>query len=309
MSQPRSSILLGLLLAVAAPARAAEAAPPSEPAGGKHCLGETRTKLLLSEGLYAQTSPLGVEDILQLGVCTPLIRTPGALFDYTNLQAGAVVHLSPVYAMPGLFVSVAPLSVLELRADVESVRTWTIGMDAAGYFPLASAGEQFKDPPAARARAVSGYNATFTGTLQLEVDLAERWTLAAVDSLSYAHWHLGAAPFYYNPQYNLPMARSDWIGRNMAILLVGHTLSDRFKLQAGVTDELTWVATSGARANILAALLTGVISRWPGEGRETQPFLRVGGYTEHAFRKGELQVLGGIGVTFDVTPGRPPRAR
>jgi hypothetical protein len=301
-------VALGLVLAFAAPAPAAEPSAPEPSTGGRNCMGEPRSRVLLTEGLYFTTSPLGVEDQLQLGVCAPLIRKPGLLFDYTNVQGGAIVHLSPVSAMPGAYVSVAPLSVLDLRAEAEGVAVWPIGRDAAGYFPLAGPNASIEELPASQARSATGFTATFTGTLQVEVAVAEAWTVAAVDSAAYSYWRLGDAAFYYNPRHDLAMARSDWIGTNTALLLAGHPISDRVKIQAGVTDELTWVVTAGSRKNILAGLVAAVISRWPGPRSETQTFLRVGAYTDHPFRTGELQLLAGVGVTFDLGSGGGPHA-
>jgi len=259
-------------------------------------------------------SDLGVRDEF-VGVCHSVIATiapDAAVIDLshgvppTNVQAGAMVYLAPVYVMPGAYVSIVPLSVLELRAEAEGVAVWPIGLDAAGYFPLSGPGASIEELPASQAQSASGFMATFTGTLQAEVPVAKAWTVAAVDSLAYAYWRLGDAAFYYNPRYDLAMARGDWIGRNTALLLAGHPISDRVKIQAGVTDELTWVATAGSRQNVLAGLVAAVISRWPSPRSETQTFVRVGGYTEHPFRTGELTLLAGVSMTFDVRSGHGP---
>lgn len=283
--------------------------PAATASAGRNCLGEPRTRMLLVEGLYGMTAPLGVENQLQAGVCTPLVRKPGELFDYSNAQAGALLYLSPVYAMPGAFASVAPLSILELRVDAQGVFVWPIGMDAAGYFPLPGPGAPIDVLPAAQAESASGVAVTFTGTLQAEVEIARGWTLAAVDSLAYGWWRLGNAAYYYNPRFDLDMARTDEVGRNTAALVTGHPIGPSVKLQAGITDELTWVASAGSRQNVLAGLVAVVFSRWPGPRSETQAFLRVGAYTDHPFRTGELQILGGVSATFDVgrEPASPPR--
>jgi hypothetical protein len=298
---------LALLVVLAFSSRTAAAdGPLADAPTGKNCLGEARTKVLLAEGLYSQMNPLGLENQLQLGVCTPLVRKPGVLFDYTNAQAGLVFNASPVYAMPGVFVSVAPLSVLELRAEVAGIQNWTIGMDGSGYFPRASADDQFEDLPASLARSATGFAATFTATAQAEVALAPRTTVVAVNSFAWAYSRLGDAAYYYNPRYDLVMARQDWVAKNTAVLLVGRELSDRLKMRAGVTDELTSVSSSGSRQNVLAAIAMAVISRWPGVGDETLAFVRIGSYTDHAFRSG-VQVLGGVSMTLDVTPARASR--
>lgn len=309
MTATSRRVALALLLAAlkVGPAHADE--PAGDAAPGRNCLGEPRTRLLLVEGLYLMTAPLGVENQLQAGVCTPLVRRPGELFDFSNAQAGALLYLSPVYAMPGVFASVAPLSILELRMDAQGVAVWPIGLDAAGYFPLPGPGAPIDVLPASQAVSATGVTVTFTGTLQAEVEIAKGWTVAAVDSLAYGYWRLGNAAYYYNPRFDLDMARSDWVGRNMAVLVAGHPLSGSVKLQAGVTDELTWVASAGSRQNILAGLVAAVFPHWPGPRSETSAFLRVGGYTDHPFRTGELQILGGVSATFDVGGGgsSPPR--
>ena len=58
---------------------------------------------------------------------------------------------------------------------------------------------------------------------------------------------------------------------------------------------------SGYHQNLLGALVTGVITGWPGPRSETQPFLRIAGYTHHKERQGELQLLAGVGVTWDIS--------
>ena len=150
------SLAAALLLAAVPDARATDdllATPGSQASAGKHCFGDARPKWLAATTLVGQVNPLGVELQLQAGRCLPLITSPGELFDYTNFQYGLAAYVSPVYAMPGAFVSIAPLSVLELRAEAEYVQEWTIGLDASGYFPLTGYDAPLKTLPAASARA------------------------------------------------------------------------------------------------------------------------------------------------------------
>lgn len=294
----RCATLLGLLI----PALAARPALAEE-GRGQHCLGEERSKLVLSETLVLQTEPLGVENQLQLGGCTPLVRSQGILFDRTNLQAGLIVYAAPVYVLPGLFVSVAPLSILDLRAEVQPFWVWPIGLDGAGYFPRSSADEQFEDLPADQAESAQGWTAIFTGTLQAEVEVAPGWTVAVLDQLAYAYWSVGDAPFYYHPRYDFVLARQDWVGKNMAFLLLGRRLSERVTVRAGVTDEVMWSVRTGNGQNILAGIVTADVAGWPRKGDLLSPFLRVGGFTDHAFRDG-VALLGGVSVALDATRGR-----
>jgi hypothetical protein len=302
-----AALLAALLLAAAPAARAADdllASPGTLASVGKHCLGEARPRWLGAATLAGALNPKGLELQLQAGRCLPLITTPGALYDYTNVQYGLAAYLAPVYAMPGAYLSIAPLSVIELRAEAEYIAQWPIGLDAAGYFPLAGYDAPWDTLPAANARSAQGYTANFTANLQAEIPLAARWSLLAVDSASYQYWQLGDAAYYYNARFDLPMARHEWILRNTALVLVNHDLSERWKVRLGVTDDLARVQGSGYLQNVLGVLLTGVIARWPGAQSETQPFLRLGGYTAHQYRQGQFQLLGGIGTTFDLAPAR-----
>jgi hypothetical protein len=297
-------LVAALLLTIAPAARAADDLPasPGTSPGGRHCFGAPRPRWLGSATLIGEANPTGVEVQLQAGRCLPLITTPGALFDYTNFQYGLAAYLAPVYAMPGAFISIAPLSVIELRAEVEYVGQWPVGLDGAGYFPLSSAEAPWDTLPADAATTAQGYTANFTANLQAEIPLAARWSLLALDSASWQFWQLGTAAAYYNTRYDLPMARRDWILKNTALVLANHDLSERVKLRGGVTLDQSWVTGSGYRQDVVAGLLTGVIARWPGPGSETQPFLRLGGYTRHAYRQGELQLFVGVGMTFDLAP-------
>jgi hypothetical protein len=298
-----AALLLACLPATSA-AQDVVASPGVLASVGKHCFGDDQRKVVAATTLVGAIAPRGLEAQLQLGRCLPLITTPGPLYDYTNFQYGLTGYLSPVYAMPGAFLSIAPLSVIELRAEAEYIRQWPIGLDAAGYFPMAGYDSPWKVLPAANAQKASGYTANFTANLQAEVSLAERWSLVALNTASYQFWQLGEAPYYYNARNDFLMARREWMLRDMALVLVNHDLTDRLKVRAGLTDDLSWVRGSGYVQNVVGALLTGVISGWPGPGSETQPFLRVGGYTAHEYRKGQLNLLVGVGTTFDLSASR-----
>jgi hypothetical protein len=304
MRPSSTSLTVVLLLACAPAARAADdilASPGTLASVGQHCFGENQRKWVAAATLVGAIAPKGLEAQLQIGRCLPLFTTPGALFDYTNFQYGLTGYLSPVYVMPGAFVSIAPLSVVELRAEAEYIRQWPIGLDAAGYFPMASYDSPWKSLPAADARSAQGYTANFTANLQAELPLAARWSLVALNTASYQFWQLGDAPYYYNARNDFLMARREWMLRDMALVMVSHELSARVKVRFGLCDDLSWVEGSGYVQNVVAALVTGVIAGWPGPRSETQPFLRLGGYTAHEYRKGQLNLLVGVGTTFDLS--------
>jgi hypothetical protein len=306
MSSPSRWFAVLVLLAGAAPGGADDgpATPDAPASAGRHCQGESRPRWLATTTLVGALNPRGLELQLEVGHCQPLITRPGLLFDHTNFQVGLMAGLAPVYAMPGVFLSVAPLSVLELRAEAQYVQEWTIGLDGAGYFPLSGYDADWSTLPAAEARPAHGYVANLLARLRGELPLGASWSLLAVNTTSFQFWQLGDAPYYYNTRYDLPMARREWLLRDVALLLASHPLSDRVKLRVGAVDDFSRVTGSGYRQNVLAGLLAAVFSGWPGPRDETLAFLRLGGYTAHAYLRGELQLYAGVGVTWDLS--RPP---
>jgi len=305
MARTGNIALVVTALAVVTGARAeSPTSAPAPSSSGRNCFGEGRARLLATETLIVQTNPLGGENQLALGVCSPLIRSPGMLFDYTNLQAGLFNYLAPVYLHQGLYASVAPLSVLEIRAEFAGVAYWPLPiLDSAGYFALRDYRVRFDDAelPASRAGFSSGANANLIATLQGQVELTKFLNLSAVDSFGWEYWWMTGAPYYYNVRRDLVLAASDSLLKNMALLLVELVAWHDVALRVGVTDDLSYVPQSGYLANILAALVSVDVKHWPLPGAELQPFLRAGVYTHHRFRSGP-QILGGVSFSFDVMP-------
>jgi hypothetical protein len=299
-----SASIAGLLLAaclICSQARAAEPADDSALAStGKHCLGSAQTKLVVGETVLGSTNPLGAENDLTLGICSPLIRKPGLLFDYTNIQGGLLIYLNPVSVQQGGYFSITPLSIIELRAEAAWVEMWPFPMDGAGYFPLAgyTASYRESDLPADKAGFAHGFTAAARATLQGQVDLSSRLHLLAQDAFGWEYWKIGTEPFYYNVRNGIALARSDYLLVNRASLLMGIDLSQRLDLKVGASDELTLVPRGSYYKNVVGGLAIFSIKGWPTASSTSGSFLRVGAYTAHPFRTG-LQLLGGLYTTFE----------
>jgi hypothetical protein len=300
---PRTVAVAMLLLC--APAARAGGDPPAEPAPapGQHCLGDPQAKWLARVDLAGALNPRGLETYARLGRCLPLVTRPGPWWDYTNLQYGLTGTVSPAYAMPGAFLSVRPLSILELRADAELVQQWRTGLDGAGYFPLTGYGADWSTLPASRARPAQGYTTGLTAWLVGGFPLGGGWSLLTQLVLSWKRWDLGGAPYYYNVQNDLPMARREWLSRDIFTLVLDRQLTERAVLRGGLVADETRVEGSGYRQVVVSGLLTTTISGWPGPKGETLVFLRLGAYTAHAYHQGEAQLIAGVSTTFDLSPG------
>lgn len=295
------SLASALVLGSTLPARAQNEidAPHADP--GKNCLGESRGKKILGETLVGLVNPLGSEHQLTFGYCSPLITESGLLFDYTNFQVGLFNYLAPVYMHQGAFVSIAPLSVLELRAEAAGVAMWPFPFDAAGYYPLSGYGAKFDRValPRTSAGTAGGFTAALAANFRVQFELFRHVSLVALNSFSEEYWFIGTAGYYYNLRRDLVLARSDVLMKETAALLLQIELPEGWALRVGATDDLTFVHRSGYKANVVAGLAMLLLKNWRGSGNEVGLFVRSGGYTHHAFRTG-FQGLAGLYGTFEV---------
>jgi hypothetical protein len=302
------SILVGTLcvgaLSLSARTAEAQAARPISPSG-KHCVDEARSKAYIKETLIGQLNPYGGEHRLELVLCKPLIETPGVLFDYTNAQIGLTNYLSPTYVFQGGFVSVSPLSPLELRAELNGVYVWAFPLDGAGYYGLNSYTDDAHDKARKKENAGQAAGMMFVGsaTLRVPVVSTKRFTLLLVNTFAAELWHLGEAPYNYNNRRDLTLARTDWLLKNTAAVLAEIKVSDNIAIRVGPTDDLSYIPAGHITANLAAGLVTFLVRKVSRTVRNFQPFVRVGGYTSHPTRDGELNVVAGIDATYELFPG------
>lgn len=268
--------------------------------GGKHCLGEPKTQRFVKQTLGVDLNPTGAEHQLTLGVCAPLVEGRGALFDYTNVQLGAVNYVSPVYAHLGGYASVAPLSLLELRAEATSLYLWPIAIDGAGYYGFRSYTDDARNAarPKENGGRAGGLELTLSATLRGAAPITKRAKVLVADTLSLDFWRVGDAPYYYNLRRDLMLARSDVLLKSSALVVAEIAVSENAALRVGPVDELSYVPGSGYVGNLVGGIATLLVRRVGPRVRSFQPFFRAGGYTHHAFRQGEYNILAGIDVFY-----------
>jgi len=301
-----SAALLSASTALADTPRSPAPAPAPAPPG-KHCLDEGRTKVILNQTLAGQINPLGGEHHLLLSVCVPLIRTPGVLFDFTNIEGGLVNYLSPTYVHQGGFLSITPLSVLQLRAEFSGLYIWSLPIDGAGYYPYQSFEGDFSNDarPAEIAQHARGSSFGLSATLRGQLDLPQNLDLLLLNTTLVEQWNIGPAPYYYNLRRDLILQKSDWTVRNTFAALVEIPFGPNLAVRAGVADELTMAPSSGYATNVAALLATGLVRRYGTTIRNLQLFVRAGLYTHHAsankFRTGEANLIAGVNVHYDLS--------
>ena len=300
-------LLLTLLLAVvAAPALAADPSETAESAGalasGKNCLGEAKPKLVLSNLVGIKYGEWGLENQTRIGLCTPLVRKPGVLFDYSFAEVGFVMHFTPIYVMPGAYLTLAPLSILQLQVEAAPILYWPIGVASAGYYPLDSIESDYSKAslPAEDGGTAQGGYVRFGPTLQLAVPLGPL-RLIVVDSLRFEFFSIGESDFYFHNRNDLPAARDQWFMDNMAIVLVEIPLSTEVKLRVGANDQITRTLPEKAISNALRGTAMLVVDKPWLALREFTTILALGGRTHHPVRKGEFNFIFAVSFKIDLT--------
>jgi hypothetical protein len=274
-----------LLVVVAVPA-AAHAAP-------HHCLDEPGAKLILDETLVGVVNPLGVENQLKASACWPLVERPGLLFDYTSVELGLYDNLSPIYVQQGAFVAVTPLSPLVVRVEAAGVQYWPLPLSGAGYYAVSGYRADYREAalPASSARAATGLEAGASATLQGAAPVAKGWAIVVQNAFVAEYWLLGDAAYYVNMRRDAIVARSDVLVKNTALLLVEHKRG-RAVMRAGAVDDLTAVPRAGYVANSVGGAAMIDFRHVRPSLHELSAFVRVSGYTAHAFRAGATVFFG-----------------
>lgn len=273
---------------------------------GKHCLDEPIRKLLLSQRLLAQVNAPGGEHQLQLSLCIPLIREPGALYDLTNIEVGVSNSLSPTFVQQGGFVGITPLSVLKLKAELAGIYLWTIPLKGSGYYAFPSYDADFSEDtrPKGDGDTAGGYVLTMSATLRGRIGPSDGVGLLMTDTFQAERWSLGDGPYYYNGWRDILLKSTDWVVRNNGMLLVEIPISSNASTRVGATDETTVAPESGRTTNLLAGFVALRFRRVGAVFQDLQPFLRVGGFTHHAsssgFRTGEATLILGASTVYEL---------
>ncbi|MEM9190997.1 MAG: hypothetical protein AAGF12_17560 [Myxococcota bacterium] len=272
---------------------------------GRHCLGESRTKWVLHQLGVALVNPTGAENTFRLGLCTPFIQTPGILFDFTSIEAGINQQISPTYVHLGGYVQLTPLSIIQLRVELNGVGIWPLkAFDRAGYFELSGYDAQF-DPDTLvsdLAEGAFGWNLSIYGTLRARVGLGPTFALILLSQASVEYWSVGEGDFYFNLRREVIARKNDWIFANDALFGLSFPVTPDLRLRVGGYDSIRYVFESGYFSHQVGGF---VMAYWPTPGgivRELSPFLRVGVHTDHDFREGTVAGLAGVLVSYDLGP-------
>lgn len=349
------------LVALLAPGRAAAQKLSPKPGlgaslvrGGKHCLDEQQTKLMLNHYTAGSINPLGIETQFRLSLCKPLIEKPGILWSFSRIDHGLVTFISPTHIHVGPSLHVAPLSFLVLRAEVTGFYIWPIPLQGAGFNEVIAekkdpnmrgcfldkdrpidpsdkqAGADPSNPycdynpqkgetpvnafhndllnrPANGYRASQstyGVRAALGVTLQGAIPLGQRADLLFANGFTAEYWRVASDGYYFLARRDVMMLGSgDWVLANTAALLVSIKVHPNAALRIGATDDLVYTPNFGYTGNVAAGLVAIQVNNLRNLAKQFAFFLRIGGFTKHAFRGIETApwtLAGGFDITYEL---------
>jgi hypothetical protein len=282
---------MALVLATSASA-SAQAEPPGVAA---------RPRAVMHEQLVALLNPMGAEHRLDLAVRSELGDQTNILFEHAHIEGGVATSLSPIYAIAGGYLQIAPFSFLVLRAEVTGAGIWPIGLDGAGYYGLASSNQDLRGQIGPdQATSAAGWFGTLSLTLQGALDLDAGTRLLFVNELAIARSVMGEAPYNYSMRYDLVTAREDCVLLETAFLGVELRVAPDLLVRFGGYDDMRNVPATGYVANQVGPI---AMLEWSGLSetvRTMTVFVRGGGYTHHALRAGEPTILAGVAIDYEL---------
>ncbi len=257
---------------------------------------QAQPRLVLHERLVGVVNPMGGEHMLAAGARLELGDGSDLLTQGTYAEIAAVNYLSPIYSMSGGYVEVSPLAFLVLRAQLTSVDVWSIGMPGAGYYGSDNGAVPSLAPDAGG--EAHGFSALGAATLQMAFPIDDA-RLILWDELSVEHLGLGDAPYHFSARHDAVLARHDQIFGSHAMALLEIPLPDRWSLRLGAYDELRVIPRSGWLSNQVGGMVMLAGDRPLDVIGSITPFVRVGAYTHHERRAGEVAVLLGAMIRWE----------
>jgi hypothetical protein len=288
-----AGFVVAVVLACASPAAA-------------RCVSQTTPRWTAHQQLVLLLDPTGAEHNLRIGLCLPLFDTTESVLDQNHVELGVVSYVSPIYAAGGAYAQLAPATFWFARVEVGGIGVWPLPLDGAGYFPLSGYGARYgsADLPASAGQTASGWGARFLSVFRGRIDLApleDRFVyLAALDALFADYADIGSAPFYAMIRHDVVAAQHDWIVGNEAILITGIPIPGGPDFRIGAYSALRSVPAAGYVGHQVGGIVMLTWERPLPGLEEISLFIRVGGYTNHAFRTGEPATMASASADHDL---------
>lgn len=304
---------------------------PAPTGRGKHCLGEAVNKTTLEHTVAGSINPLGIGNTLRLGWCTPLIKKPGLLWDFTNFDIGALMMNSPTDTHLGVQMFLAPISILVLRAEATAFYIWPTPLQGAGFITVNSPSDftlarLSPDPtgwnhnpapgempgPVTPASTAFGGRVMIGATLQGQVPIVKKLDIQAAIGAQAEYWAvsspaLASVPpgggFYAARRDVILLGSADWVIASTAALLLNIKPHYNLNLKLGGFNDLVYVPSHGYLGNIAGGILVLNVPNLRFLAKSFNFFFRGGLFTHHAFRVGGgLTIAGGVNIIYELSP-------
>ncbi len=277
---------------------------------GRNCLGQPQPAAVMRSLFGIKYGEWGLEERLSVGACVPLWKDKGILFDLSAFEAGFLLHATPIYAMPGAYMTFAPLSILSFMVEGAPIFYWPINVSSAGYYPIASYDSDFSKAalPAEDGGTALGWYVRFGANLQLAVPIGPI-RLIVVDSVRFEHFSIGDQPFYFHNRNDLPAARNDWFVDNTAIVLAELRPHVNVRVRLGVNDQLIMNLGGNKISNAVRGVMMINFEKVGPRIRDFMPILAVGGRTHHPIRQGDFNFIVALSFAVDLSRTVDPSER
>lgn len=285
----REVAALALLLASAGVARA-------------ECGRSDAPRWMSHHSLVLLLNPTGAEYNGRLGLCVPLFDDDDVLLRANHLEAGVSTYLAPIYALPGGYVQLAPVSFFFLRAELSGFFVWPIPLEGAGYYVRSGYddGWRSEDLPVSEGESALGWTLRLKAVLRGSVALGEHFELVLVSSPWLEHFAIDHGAYWLDVRDDLIAANGDWIVAHEGVLLFGVRLPEGPIVRFGGFTALRAAPAAGYVGHRAGPFVMASFP-WPDPAIESiDVFLRLGLYSHHDFRALSLDTMAGVGVDLDM---------
>ena len=256
--------------------------------------GETaprRSGSVTEESLGASYNQLGLQHVLGIRWTRPLFQSPHPLLADAHVSSGFAHTLTPSYMRMGIWVELAPVSVLGVRAGIEpgsyfgtfgslrSHRSYESCFDSeCGTAGIPGSAERSYLSPTLRLRL---------GSLAMASTATMEWW-----------WSSAAGPYYYEPSRDTLLRSSgDRLLTVSAVLVRQVARRDGGQVTYGLSYDLTYVwAAPGNRAQRVGVVAARRLASKRLGWQSPTVGLRVGYYLDHPQRKGQATVAAFVSV-------------
>jgi hypothetical protein len=266
------------------------------------CGGRSEPRWMAHQTLVLLLNPMGAELSSRAGLCVPLYSSNDAAFEANHFESGAALAISPVYAIGGGYVQIAPATFFFLRAQIHAIGIWPLPLDGAGYFPRASYADLWRDEdvPSEASSSAGGWGVRVYAVLRGRIEPSPGVAVLALDAIWIDWAEAGAAPFWLDVRHDVIGAQRDWILANEGVLLVASKIPDGPELRFGAYTALRAVPSAGYVGHQLGPIAMAQWDRPDPAIDGLGIFVRLGIYTHHAFRAVELATMAGLDVDWDL---------